>query len=131
MLVAPVIPELYVDDLERSLAFYTALDFIVAYSRKAERFAMLQREEALLMVEEPVNRTFLASPLAHPRGSGINLQISVNDVDRLWTRLPEQCAVVLPIEERDYQSGYKSIRVRQFVVADPDGYVLRFTQHLS
>ena len=52
-MTARLIPELEVEDLDRSLAFYTAvIGCTVAYARPDERFAMLELEGARLMVEE-------------------------------------------------------------------------------
>jgi len=36
--------------------------------------------------------------------------------------------VVVPLEDRSYVAGDEVIRLRQFVVADPDGYLLRFCE---
>ena len=40
-------------------------------------------------------------------------------------------ALTLPLEERWYRAGAGQIGQRQFVVADPDGYLLRFVRLLG
>ncbi len=71
-----LIPELLVTDIRRSLDFYCgALGFSILYERPEEGFAHLDREGARIMLEQPVGRTFLAGPLEHPYGRGMNLQI--------------------------------------------------------
>ena len=81
---ARLVPELLVSDIGRSLAFYLGVcGWRVLWQRPAEGFAYLEREGAELMLEEPRGRTFLAGPLEHPYGRGMNLQIQVSDVDTL------------------------------------------------
>lgn len=126
-----LIPELYVEEIGRSLRFYGELGFVVLYQRPVERFAMLEREGAQIMLEEPIGRTFLAHPLSHPRGSGVSFQIAATDVERLWTTIPKDTRIVFPLESRTYQRRHDVLEVRQFVVTDPDGYVLRFSETIG
>ena len=70
-MAAVLVPELYVSDLARSLAFYCgALGFRMVYERSEERFAYIERNGAEFMLEEPVGRTWLAGPLEAPFGRG-------------------------------------------------------------
>ena len=128
-----IVPELVCSDLARSLAFYTSLGFRVAYSRPAERFALLTRAGgARLMLEQPVDRDRVLSsaPLEHPYGRGMNLEIEVDDVSELHA-LARDAEVILPLEERWYARDADEVQVRQFAIADPDGYVLRFSETLG
>ena len=135
MITARLIPELEVDDLDTSLAFYTGVvGAIVLYARPEERFAFLDIESANLMLEEAAGpgRRFHGAPLEHPYGRGVNFQIQVADVDALHARvLAAQARVVLPIEERWYRRTDHETGNRQFVVVDPDGYRLRFFTDLG
>ncbi|HEV2812930.1 MAG TPA: VOC family protein [Solirubrobacteraceae bacterium] len=128
-----IVPELICSDLARSVEFYVArLGFAVGYTRPRERFALLSFEGgAELMLEQPVrrDRLFPRAPLEHPYGRGMNLEISVADVRAVHARCSD-LPLVLPLEERTYARETDEVRVRQFAVADPDGYVLRFTQSL-
>lgn len=125
---AALVPELYVTDLDSSLRFYTALGFTVRYQRREERFAYIEREGAELMLEEPRGRTWLIGPLEHPFGRGINLQITVSEADELFTTRLSDMQVILPPETRQYSRLQDEVLVRQFVLADPDGYLIRFSQ---
>lgn len=132
-MTASLIPELYVSNFGRSLAFYTTLlDFRIAYARPDENFAFLTRDAASLMIEQPAGRAWLLAPMEQPYGRGINLQIAVDDADPLHARL-EAAGIkpLVPIETHDYRRAHDIVTVRQFVVADPDGYLLRFSQALS
>jgi catechol 2,3-dioxygenase-like lactoylglutathione lyase family enzyme len=134
-MIARLIPELEVEDLDRSLGFYTGiLGFTVRYARPDERFAFLELEGAAVMLEEAAGpgRRFHTAPLEHPFGRGVNFQIEVANVDGLHARvLAARSRVVLPIEERWYRRTDHETGQRQFVVADPDGYLLRFFTHLG
>jgi uncharacterized glyoxalase superfamily protein PhnB len=62
----------------------------------------------------------------------MNLQIQVPDVDRLHVRaLRAGAAIDIPLEERWYRQGDEEAGNRQFVVIDPDGYLLRFFTSLG
>ena len=128
---AALIPELYVSNLDASLAFYAALGFQTIYCRPEEPFARIARGDAEIMLEEPCGRTWLLEPLAPIRGIGVNLQITVSDLDALFAAVPADARVVLAPELKHYHRRDDVIAVRQFVVADPDGYLLRFSEVLA
>jgi catechol 2,3-dioxygenase-like lactoylglutathione lyase family enzyme len=135
MMTARLIPEFEVDDLDRSLAFYIeVVGCTVMYARPEERFAFLELEGVNLMLEEAAGpgRRFHGAPLEHPYGRGVNFQILVANVDALYARvLAASAEVVLPMEERWYRRTDHETGNRQFVVADPDGYRLRFYRDLG
>jgi catechol 2,3-dioxygenase-like lactoylglutathione lyase family enzyme len=132
---AAVVPELDVSDLADSLSFYVGiLGFAVRYERPEERFAYLERGDAELMLEEAAGpgRRFRTAPLERPFGRGINLQIACSDVDALHGRAAKAGAEILvALETRWYRAGAVERGNRQFVVADPDGYLLRFFENLG
>jgi catechol 2,3-dioxygenase-like lactoylglutathione lyase family enzyme len=135
MMVPRLVPELDVEDIRRSIAFYVnILGFTVMFERAEERFAYLDLGGVHLMLEEAAGpgRRFRTAPLEHPYGRGINLQIEVPDVDAVQARV--RAAGITPLialEERWYRQGGMEAGNRQFVVADPDGYLLRFFSHLG
>lgn len=130
-----LIPELDVSDLDQSLAAYVGvLGFRRHLSRPEERFVYLVREDVHLMLEEASGpgRRFHGAPLERPFGRGMNLQIQVSDVDSLYADVQRSnLAVLIPLEERWYRQGETEVGNRQFVVADPDGYLLRFFSRLG
>ena len=130
---ARLVPELYCTDFARSLAFYTdILSFRVRYARPEERFAYLDRDGAELMIEQSVGRAFLAAPPEYPFGRGINLQIEVDDVAQLHARVAEtDASIYLPLEEKWYRRDNTMVGSHQFIVLDPDGYLLRLFQDLG
>lgn len=130
---AKLVPELVCRDIAVSLRFYRdLLGFSLRYARPEERFAYLEREGAELMLEQPTGRAFLAAEPAFPYGRGINLQIEVSAVDPLHAAVQAAGApLFLPLEERWYRRDAEETGNRQFVVMDPDGYLLRFFQDLG
>jgi catechol 2,3-dioxygenase-like lactoylglutathione lyase family enzyme len=131
----PVVPELDVADLARSLSFYVdALGFSVRFERPEERFAYLTRGSVHLMLEQAdgPGRRYRMAPLEYPFGRGMNLQIEVPDVDHLHGEASRSGATIdVPLEERWYRQGDEEAGNRQFVVVDPDGYLLRFFSSLG
>ena len=130
-----LIPELDVSNLDTALEFYVSqLGFRVLYERPEERFAMLEFEGARVMLEETAGpgRRFRTAPLEQPYGRGINLQIQASDAHGMFGRLVSAGAtIVLSLEEKWYRSGEFELGNHQFVVADPDGYLLRFFTDLG
>jgi catechol 2,3-dioxygenase-like lactoylglutathione lyase family enzyme len=125
-----MIPELQVFDFTKSLAFYTQLGgFTVLYDRPEEDFAMLGIPGAQLMIEgvNPKNRSWSVGPLERPLGRGIHLQIEVLDVHELYQRFKKaQYPIFFDMEEKWYRVSDQEIGHCQFLVQDPDGYLLRF-----
>ncbi|WP_220447460.1 bleomycin resistance protein [Nonomuraea deserti] len=129
-----LVPELICSDIQASLVFYRLLGFRVRYERPQERFAYLERDGADLMLEQPLSRDRLypRAELVHPYGRGINLTVEVDDVDQVHaTLLAAGYEMWLPLEERWYGRTADAVGVRQFAVQDPDGYLLRLSQHLG
>ena len=130
-----LIPELDVADLEQSLTFYlTVLGFRLHARRPEEKFVYLIREDVHLMLEEAAGpgRRFRTAPLEHPFGRGMNLQIAVSNIETLASEVRQAgSTIVVPLEERWYRHGDNELGQRQFVVADPDGYLLRFFSDLG
>jgi len=123
-------PELYVTNLNASLDFYCGLiGFEVDYDRPEERFACLKRGAVSLMLEEPIGRTWLTGPLEPPFGRGMNLQVMVEDLRALYAACESAGAnIFLPLETKAYQRRDDTVSQTQFVVQDPDGYLIRLAQ---
>lgn len=131
-------PELQVSDLPNSLAFYLqTLGFHLLFERPEAGFAAIALGEAALMLEQidldaPQDDPWTVRPLDRPLGRGINLQISVDDLQPLQQRLLEQgVALRLPVETVSYRIDDHRLSVRQLMIQDPDGYLLRFSQVLG
>lgn len=124
-----LVPELLVTDVEKSLAFWRDLcGFTVKYARPDEGFAYVVHGSAHVMLEQAgLGRNWLTGPLEKPLGRGINFQIEVDDIDPVVTALTAaRIDLFMAPETKSYQVGSAELGVRQFLVTDPDGYLLRF-----
>ncbi len=136
MTVRPLlVPELHCSDLDKSLAFYIGLlGFRTLYDRPEDRFAYLDRSGAELMLEEyaPGARMLAKAPFEPPYGRGINFQICVEDVDALHAAVVRaDLPVFLAMEERWYRRDGIELGCRQFIVEDPDGYLIRLQSDIG
>jgi catechol 2,3-dioxygenase-like lactoylglutathione lyase family enzyme len=135
-MTTPLTPELYCKDIKISLLFYTQiLGFEIQYQREEDGFAMLEREGARIMLDQIVPgsaRTWLVAPLEFPFGRGINLQIETEGVRELYESVQKNAAQIFwPMEDKWYRCDDVYLGNRQFIVQDPDGYLLRFFQDLG
>lgn len=129
-----LVPELGVTDIDASLRFWRDLcGFAVLYDRPEEGFACIEREGARLMLDRlGSTRDWLAAPAERPFGRGMNLEIAVASVAPLLAALEGAgWPMFLPVEEKSYRVGDAVVRVRQFIVQDPDGYLVRFSERLG
>jgi catechol 2,3-dioxygenase-like lactoylglutathione lyase family enzyme len=129
----PLVPELLVTDFGRSLTFYTELlGFTLAFERSEPRFAYLDHGGAQVMLEELHESAWVTGELTTPLGRGINLQIEVPQVASIIERL-RAAGVALFREPREswYDVGEQQEGQREFLVQDPDGYLLRFCEVLG
>ena len=127
-----LVPELSVTDIERSKWFYTELlGFQLEYERKNDKFAFLSLNNAQLMIEE-INGYWETGLLEYPLCRGVNFQITVVDIQPIVNRL-NQNAISLFREPfvSEYTTGETIIKEIEFLVQDPDGYLLRFSQEVK
>ena len=112
-----LVVEVFVRDMARSREFYTRLGFKVLEDRGT--FVTLAWDGCELFLDEHPD---LPPPPATPQA---NVRIMVPDVDAYWRRATELGArVVSPIADREYG-------LRDFTIADPDGFGLRFGTWLA
>ncbi|MBD3787510.1 MAG: VOC family protein [Sphingomonadales bacterium] len=102
------------------------------FIRLEDGFAYIELGRAQLMLEEVAEESWTTARLEPPYGRGINLQIEVSDVVSLYDRLQAMNARIFrPIKTDWYREGDIEHGQTEFLVQDPDGYLLRFMQHLG
>jgi catechol 2,3-dioxygenase-like lactoylglutathione lyase family enzyme len=134
-----LVPELVVTDLAASLAVWQGLfGFRILYDRPESGFAYLERDRVEIMLEQrdsgPPERQGIwdTGPLERPFGRGINFEITVESITPLLEALETaRYPVFIAPEERWYRAHDQEIGVRQFLVTDPDGYLVRFSQSIG
>jgi hypothetical protein len=130
---SPLVPELTVTNLERSVLFYTTAGFSVRFQRDEPPFAYLEMGQAQIMLEQENPEGWNIEPLDRPLGRGINFQLEVVDAELTLSSL--RGIGFLPfreIQETWYAVSEKTEEgQREFLVQDPDGYLMRFAQYLG
>ncbi|HAS8214866.1 TPA: glyoxalase [Vibrio vulnificus] len=78
------------------------------------------------------DNAWVTGTLETPLGRGVNFQIELSDIAPVYERL-ESAGVSLFKEQKDtwYDVGDSLSGQREFLVQDPDGYLLRFSQYLG
>ncbi len=121
-----LIPELSVTDFEKSKKFYQLLGFHVVYERKDDYFAFLQLENNQIMIEQ-INQHWNTGKLEYPFGRGINISMSVSNIDQFYMILKQKNVIFFKeFMVNKYQANDTIYEDKEFLIQDPDGYLLRF-----
>jgi catechol 2,3-dioxygenase-like lactoylglutathione lyase family enzyme len=138
MSVNKLVPELSVSNLERSRKFYVdMLGFQIKFERPEDRFIYMSLGGVDLMIEEDRPREgssalWIIEPLDYPRGRGLNLSIDCCNVLEIVERLTNAgIPLRKPIEDNWYRNNEILHGERNFLVQDPDGYLLRLAERLG
>lgn len=75
-------------------------------------------------------RTWATGPLEFPLGRGINFEVQIEDLTAHGTASSRQGGR-FSSNPKWYRAGDIEIGVRQFLVQDPDGYLLRLQQEIG
>lgn len=130
-----LVPELMVTNLDSSLAFWVSrLGFKVAYQRPEDGFAYLDLNGAQVMLEQVDSDAgqWLTAPLTKPFGRGINLQIDVETVAPIIQKLDQAgCPLYRECKDSWYRAENVEVGQREFIVQDPDGYLVRLVERLG
>jgi catechol 2,3-dioxygenase-like lactoylglutathione lyase family enzyme len=129
---AALVPELGVSEIRKSLSFWCdLLGFETAYDRPDARFAYLVRGPLQVMLCE-LNGRWEVAEMQCPFGRGINLQMMVERIGPILASLDQ---AGWPLYEQPNEAWYRvGDRERgqlEFLVQDPDGYLIRFYEHLG
>lgn len=128
-----IIPELSVTNLKESLKFYQTVGFKIEYERVENKFVFLSLGEIQFMLQEisTVDKWNIA-PLKYPFGNGVNFQLEVENVDKIYNLLKEKnYKIAFEMEENWYRQVDKVLGNKEFLVQDPDGYLIRFSEDLG
>lgn len=127
-----LIPEMYVSNILRSINFYKKLCFKVEYERKENKFAFLSLEGSQIMIQEKQEEDdWVTGKLEYPFGRGINFQIEVKNIEDIFEKAKEAYNIKIELQENKYQVKNKEVICKEFLIQDPDGYLLRFSQELK
>lgn len=122
-----LIPELSVTDINKTREFYVdILGFKICYERPEDKFIFVEKDGNQIMLEQ-INDNWNVGKMEYPFGRGINFEMTISDVDAVYERI-EKAGMKLfrKMEVKDYECGNETVHQKQFLVQDPDGYLLRF-----
>ena len=113
--------DLIVDDVSRSIGFYTELGFekIMGDSN----FAKLKAgtSEIMLMLKSDFEKE--VPSLNRPKNEGLFvLVIEVEDIEEIYEKIKNRINLLRELQSTDYGT-------KEFMFEDPDGYLVQFTQH--
>ena len=73
------------------------------------------------------NDNWNVAKMEYPYGNGINISMSVENVENLYRILKDkQVKFFLDLEIHEYRVENKVCKDKEFLIQDPDGYLLRF-----
>jgi catechol 2,3-dioxygenase-like lactoylglutathione lyase family enzyme len=130
-----LVPELMVRDLAASLRFWCGpCGFRIAWERPEEGFACVERDGARVMLDRldpDGTHRWQVAPATPPFGRHVNLEITLPAIQPVLDALAAMpWPLFQPPEVKTYRVGAEAVTVRQVLVQDPDGYLLRFAEEV-
>ena len=122
-----LIPELSVSDINKTREFYVdILGFKICYERPEDKFIFVEKDGNQIMLEQ-INGNWNVGKMEYPFGRGINFEMTISDVDAVYERIEKAgIKLFMKMEVKDYECGNETVHQKQFLIQDPDGYLLRF-----
>jgi catechol 2,3-dioxygenase-like lactoylglutathione lyase family enzyme len=120
-----LVTEIRVNDIKRSVQFFCLMGFTIL--RDGGDFVELAWEDHRLFLAEPSAFRGMdpAQVSAVAKFPPANIRVMVSNVDDYWRRAIEIGASIIdPIGDRHYG-------LRDFIIADPDGFGVRFASRLA
>ena len=123
-----MIPELSVFDIEQTKRFYNDLGFKIEYERPEEKFIFMSFQESQFMFEQIHDNGWNIDELIYPLGRGINFSIAVDDIEGLYKLVKTlNLEIYRELNRSIYQVNGTEETQTEFLIQDPNGYLLRFT----
>ena len=123
-----MIPELSVFDIEQTKRFYNDLGFKIEYERPEEKFVFMSFEDSQFMFEQIHDNGWNIGELIYPLGRGINFSIAVDDIEGLYKLVKTlNLEIYRELNRSIYQVNGTEETQTEFLIQDPNGYLLRFT----
>ena len=123
-----MIPELSVFDIEQTKRFYNDLGFKIEYERPEEKFVFMSFQDSQFMFEQIHDNGWNIGELIYPLGRGINFSIAVDDIEGLYKLVKTlNFEIYRELNRSIYQVNGTEETQTEFLIQDPNGYLLRFT----
>ena len=126
-----VVAEMMVRDYPTSLAWWTGpMGFALVFERPAQKLAFVQHPDGAQVMIYERDGDWEVGPMEPPFGRGAVIQVFVTDVAAVHARFAGQPLYVdLRDKWRDW--GDRLGGQREFLVQDPDGYLIMVAQHIG
>ena len=123
-----LIPELSGFDILQTKNFYEELGFKIEYERQEEKFVFMSFQDSQFTFEQIHDEGWNTGELIYPLGRGINFSIAVDDIENLYTLVKsKRLEIYKKLTKSVYLvNGIEEIQM-EFLIQDPNGYLLRFT----
>ena len=123
-----MIPELSVFDIEQTKRFYNDLGFKIEYERPEEKFVFMSFQDSQFMFEQIHDNGWNIDELIYPLGRGINFSIAVDDIEGLYKLVKTlNLEIYRELNRSIYKVNGTEETQTEFLIQDPNGYLLRFT----
>jgi uncharacterized glyoxalase superfamily protein PhnB len=122
-------PNLVVADIDRSLAFYRdVLGFALLRTVPDDpplAFAWMTRDGVNIFLNS-LEAVRAESPalVERPLGGTLTLYLVLDGIEALYARAQAAASLMMPLKTQPYG-------MREFAIADPDGYVLTFAERVG
>ncbi len=126
-----LIPELLVSNALKSLDFYTEmLGFEILFDRKDEGFYFLNKEGGQLMINQLKDDSWVNGNLSHPFGQGMHLTFNTSNIEDVIKDALNDSIYLGPFDQT-YDVADGKATLKEIIYKDPDGYLIRFVQHIQ
>ena len=123
-----MIPELSVFDIEQTKRYYNDLGFKIEYERPEEKFVFMSFQDSQFMFEQIHDNGWNIGELIYPLGRGINFSIAVDDIEGLYKLVKTlNLEIYRELNRSIYKVNGTEETQTEFLIQDPNGYLLRFT----
>jgi len=84
------------------------------------------------MIEQWRDDSWNTGTQGYPLGRGVNFQIELKNISITYQKLiAKHYPLFMDIQENWYQCNGIEVGQKEFLVQDPDGYLLRFCQNIG
>ena len=130
---ASLMTEMMVQDYPRSLKFWTGpMGFTPAFTRPAQKLACLTHPDGAQIMIYERDGDWETGPLTAPFGRGAVIQVYVNDATEMAKAMTEaHIPFYVPLRDKWRDWGDRLGGQREFLVQDPDGYLIMIAQRIG